>query len=183
MGYGIDERRISAGTNGDPLVGPRRHRVAVARIDDDDLCTALLERLFQVWYVGPAPPAFVSTSSRRTSRRASRSRCRSSSWRHACRTDTEGRRISGAELAAVAPQASAVHVDETRKNDPMLLALTRSAQHSDSRWLQDRIRRDTLIVIGNGRGRRPRPGNLLELAFAGCVCRRASPGKTSGRDD
>ena len=46
--HGIHERGVRAGANGDPLVGAARHSVAVAWVDDDDLCAPLLERLHEM---------------------------------------------------------------------------------------------------------------------------------------
>ena len=46
--HGIHERGVRAGANGDPLVGAARHSVAVARVNDDDLCAPLLERLHEM---------------------------------------------------------------------------------------------------------------------------------------
>ena len=164
MGYGIDERRISAGTNGDPLVGPRRHRVAVARIDDDDLCTALLERLFQVVRrPGTASLRFDGVLAEHHDE---------------LRVHDVGVRVGGTlavqirkgggylsrAVAAVAPQASAVHVDETRKERPDVAGVdARSIVIPDG--FRTVFVEDTLIVIGNEVVGLV-PGNLLELAFA-----------------
>ncbi len=112
---GVDERGVGAGTQRNPLVGARCHRVAVARVDDDDLRAALLERLLKM--VGGARAAGLRLAGVLAEHHdqlrihdvgVGVGRARAVQVRQRCGNLRRA-------VAAVAAQAAAVQVDEARQ--------------------------------------------------------------------